>query len=801
MAPPYRIIGHPWPARVDGVGKITGTTQYADDLFLPRMLYGKLLRSPHAHANIVRIDTRQAAQLPGVLAVITGADLPHPFSIMPVNQDEHALALEKVRYVGDPVAAVAAVDEETAEAALHLIEVEYAPQRAIMSIDDALAYPEDRIHSYNRVGNVHRVVSLEFGEVEAGFAAADYIREDTFFFQGNTHIPMEQHAAVAHCTPDGKVTLWSATQTPHYVHRALAAVLGMPASRIRVIATPVGGGFGGKSDPFSHEFCAVKLAMLTGRPVKICLTREEVFYAHRGRHPVLMWIRTGVRRHGAITAMHFKSFIDGGAYSSYGVATTYYTGALQTVTYNLPAYRFEGMRVFTNKPPCGPKRGHGTPQPRYALEVHLDKIAADLGISPVQIRRPHLVRPFSRTVNHLRITSCGLGECIDAVVKRSHFLDKVGRLPFGRGVGFACSSYISGAGLPIYWNDMPHSGVTLQVDRSGGVAVLCGAIDIGQGSDSVLVYTVAEELGLHPSDIHLVTADTALTPVDLGSYSSRVTFMAGNAAIAAARKLRAQLFAVVAEALEVQADRLVAAAGRIFVADDPETGMPFAEAAQRTEARCGTLSASGSYKPPVLSGTYKGQGVGPSPAYSYTAAVVEVAVDADTGWITVHQVWIAHDIGKAINPYLVEGQIEGSVYMALGEVLMEEQVFRKGVHKIPSLLEYKSPTFLEMPRVETILIETLDPEGPYGAKEAGQGPLLPVIPAVANAVYDAIGVRIDEIPLTPDKVLRALDMQAQGQESRVGPRGIPAFDFPPPRRIDVPEEWLRVLPDPKNRRP
>jgi 4-hydroxybenzoyl-CoA reductase subunit alpha len=387
------------------------------------------------------------------------------------------------------------------------------------------------------------------------------------------------------------------------------------------------------------------------------------------------------------------------------------------------------------------------------------------------------------------------------VTARSGFLEKVGRLPFGHGVGFACSAYLSGAGLPIYWNDMPHSGVTLQVDRSGRVTVLCGAIDIGQGSDSVLVFTVAEELGLSPSDVHLLTADTALTPVDLGSYSSRVTFMAGNAAIAAARKLRAHIFQAVAVALDVPADRLIAADGRIFVADCPEVGLPFAEAAQRAEARFGTLSASGSYTPPELTGKFKGQGVGPSPAYSYTAAVVEVEVDADTGWTTVKKVWIAHDIGKAINPYLVEGQVEGSVYMALGEVLMEEQVFRRGVHKIPSLLEYKSPTFLEMPEVETVLIESLDPEGPYGAKEAGQGPLLPVIPAVANAVYDAIGVRIDEVPITPDKILKALEFKAQDKEPRVGPRGIPAFDFPPPRKIDVPEEWVSILPTPNSRRP
>ena len=801
MAAPYSIIGHPLPARVDGVGKVTGVTRYADDLLLPRMLYGKLLRSRFPHARLVRVDTSKATALPGVVAVITGADLPHPYSIMPVNQDEHALALDKVRYVGDPIAAVAAVDEETAEAALRHIEVEYAPLRSLMSIDDALAYPDDRIHTYNRVGNVHRVVALEFGDVDAGFAQADYIREDTFFFQGNTHIPLEQHAAVAHYTPDGHLTLWSATQTPHYVHRALAAVLGMPASHIRVIATPVGGGFGGKSDMFSHEFCAAKLAMCTGRPVKFCLTREEVFYAHRGRHPVLMWVRTGVRHDGAITAMHFKSFVDGGGYSSYGVASVLYTGALQTVTYRVPHYRFEGLRVFTNKPPCGPKRGHGTPQPRFALEVHLDKIAADIGLTPVQIRRPHLVQPFSMTVNHMRITSCGLGECIDAVVQRSGFREKMQQLPYGWGVGLACSAYLSGAGLPIYWNDMPHSGVTIQVDRSGGVCVFCGAIDIGQGSDSVLVFIVAEELGLSPGAVRLVAADTALTPVDLGSYASRVTFMAGNAAIAAARKLRTQIFEGVATAWGVAVERLAAANDRIYVADDPNLVMTFAEAVQRAEATFGTLSASGSYTPPALAGKYRGHGVGPSPAYSYTAAVVEVEVDPETGWITISKVWIGHDVGKAINPYLVQGQVEGSVYMALGEVLMEEQVFRKGVHKAPSLLDYKSPTFLEMPEVETILIESQDPEGPYGAKEAGQGPLLPVIPAVANAVYDAVGVRIDEIPITPDKILKALELKAKGHNGRIGPRSIPAFAFPPPRQVAVPEEWTQIVPDPATRRP
>ncbi|MDR7482601.1 MAG: molybdopterin-dependent oxidoreductase [Armatimonadota bacterium] len=792
MAHDFSIIGRPLP-RVDGPAKAAGQTRFADDLHLPRMLYGRLLRSVHAHARIVRIDTSRARALPGVLAVLTGADLPVKFGILPVSQDEHALCVDRVRFVGDPVAAVAAVDEETAERALELIDVEYDPLPAIMTIEDALRRDDVRIHDYgDGPANVHKMVALEFGDVEEGFREAAYVCEDVFYFEGSTHLPMEQHAAVASYEADGKLTVWSATQTPHYVHRALAKVLEYPPSRIRVIATPVGGGFGGKSDPFSHEIVAARLAMLTGRPVKITCTREEVFYIHRGRHPVLMWVKTGFSRDGRITAMHFKSFLDGGAYGSYGVATTYYTGALQPTTYRIPRYRFEGLRVFTNKPPCGPKRGHGTPQPRFALECHLDKAAAALGLDPVELRRRNLVEPHSMTVNHLRITSCGLRECIDRVVEASGYLARRGRLPAGRGLGFAVSAYLCGAGLPIYWNEMPQSEVQIKIDRGGGVTVYSMAIDIGQGSDSVLASTVAEVLGIEPADVALVTADTDLTPIDLGSYSSRVTFMAGNAALEAAQKMRDLVFAAVAEKLEVPAELLAARGRRIFNREKPDMGVDWPEAVRLAEARWGLLLTSGSYRAPKLAGPYKGSGVGPSPAYSYTACVVEVTCDAETGWVTVDRVWIAHDIGRAINPLLVEGQVEGSVYMALGEALMEEQVFRRGVHKFPSMLEYKSPTILETPQIHTFLVETVDPEGPFGAKEAGQGPLLPVIPAVANAVADALGVRIDEVPITPDKVLAALADRRKGGPGRVGPSGVPAVRFKDPIRVEPPAGWQRV---------
>jgi 4-hydroxybenzoyl-CoA reductase subunit alpha len=796
----FSVIGAPLP-KVDAIGKVTGRALYADDLMLPRMLYGKLLRSPHPHARILSVDISRALELPGVLAVITGADLPQKYGILPSSQDEHALELDKVRYVGDPIAAVAATDPDIAEKAVKHIYVKYEVLPALMSIEEALAHPEVKINDDARIGNIHKAVAFEFGDMAAGFAAADYVREDWLFYEGNNHVPLEAHSAVASWEPNphdrhgGKLTLWSSTQTPHYVHREVSKVLGLPPSHVRVIAPAVGGGFGGKTDPFSHEICAAELSRRTGRPVKISCTREEVFLIHRGRHPVKMWVRTGVKQDGTITAMHFRSWLDGGAYGSYGVATTYYTGALQTVTYALPCYKFEGMRLFTNKPPCGPKRGHGTTQPRYAVEVHLDKIAHDLGIDPAELRRRNLVAPYSRAVNGLRITSCALDECLEQVVERSGFRTRQGdketrrqgdaaqeislspglpvSLSIKRGMGLAASAYLCGAGRPIYWNDMPHSAVQIRLDRGGGVTVYCGATDIGQGSTSVLAYVVAEELGVALDDIHLATADTTLTPVDLGSYSSRVTFMAGNAAIAAARKLKLQLLEVAAERLHVPADQLESADGVIFDADDPGVTMPLVEAIQMAEARHGALVASGSYAPPPgISADYKGAGVGPSPAYSYSACVAQVAVDVETGELQVEKLWLAHDVGRSLNPLLVAGQVEGGAYMGFAEATMEQQVFRKGRHKFPSLLDYKIPTTLDTPEIEAILVGSPDPEGPFGAKEAGQGPLNPVIPAIANAVFDAIGVRIDETPITPDKVLRAL-------------RGKPAVVKP----IEPPAQW------------
>ena len=788
------VIGIP-RRRVDGRAKATGQTKYADDLILPRMVFAKLLRSPEPHARVAAIETARASAHPGVLLILTGKDLAIPYGILPVTQDEHALAVDKVRFVGDPVALVVARDEITAAEAVDLIDVRYERLATIADYDEALTTSEPRIHDYGTEGNVHKKVSMQFGDVDQALADADHVFEDLFFYEGNTHLALEQHATVAYQDGDGKLVVYSSTQTPHYLHRALAKALEVPAAHIRVIAAPNGGGFGGKSDPFNHEIAVAKAALMLDRPVKITLTREEVFYCHRGRHPVMMKFRTGVKKDGTLTAVHLQTILDGGAYGSYGVASTFYTGALQTVTYHVPRYKFEGCRVFTNKAPCGPKRGHGTPQSRFGQEVQIDKIAERMGIDPAAFRLRIVEQPNTLTANFLRVSTIGLAECIRRVVKASDWSHRFRQSGRGRGVGLACSSYLSGAGLPIYWNDMPHSAVQLKLDRSGGVTAFCGASEIGQGSDDVLVACVAEILGIEPFDIRPVTGDTDLTPVDLGSYSSRVTLMMGNAAIQAAERARDILAEAVEKKLSIPRSRLVFAERRVFDAEDPSNGLSFRDAICTAEALFGAVGTVGSYTPPKSAARFKGGGVGPSPTYSYTAAVVEVEVDESSGWVTVPRVWVAHDIGRALNPTLVRGQVEGSVYMALGEALMEEQAYRRLphrlsnalVHKFPSMLEYKSLTSLDMPDVVTELVENPDPNGPFGAKEVGQGPLLPIMPAVANAVYDAVGVRIDEVPITPDKIMKALTDKAAGKPARFGPKVFPTVGWPEP--LQVPPPW------------
>ncbi|MFQ5798728.1 MAG: xanthine dehydrogenase family protein molybdopterin-binding subunit, partial [Bacteroidota bacterium] len=739
-------------------------------------LYGKILRSPHAHARILSIDTTRAEKLPGVITVMTGKELPFKYGILPSSQDESPLCIDKVRFVGDGVAAVAAIDEFTAQEALKLISVRYELLPPVLSISDALRTDLPKIHPETKYeNNVAKHVELEFGSVDEGFSAADYVREDEFFYGPSTHAMIEPHAALASFEPsqnsnsfkDGYLTLWTSTQTPHYVRRTLAKVLQMRTSHVRVIKPYLGGGFGGKSEPFALEFCASWLSIKSGRPVKITYTREEVFYSHRGRHATKMWLKTGMKKDGTITAVKYKAWLDGGAYGSYGVVTSYYTGQFLTMPYKVPQFKFESWRVYTNKPPSGPKRGHGGPQPRFAFEVHLDRIATELGMDPAEIRLKNLVESNSMTVNSLRITSCGIRDCIEKVLEASGWPEKRGKLPPGQGIGLAASAYISGAGKEIYWEGLPHSGAIVTIDRFGGATVLTGSADIGQGSKTVIASLVAETLGISISDIRVCEADTDLTPVDLGSYSSRVTFMAGNAVLRAAEELRQKMFEAAAGTLKTHISDLRAVRGEIVSRANSTKRLMFTDAVRLAETRFGTLCATGWYAPPKLGGTYKGAGAGPSPSYSFTAHVVMLEVDQETGNVKINNVWSAHDCGKALNKMMVEGQIKGCVAMGIGEALSEVLSYTRrtpgyqagshgGLSRATSLLNYTIPTAVDVPPLDVFIVESIDPEGPLGAKEAGEGPLLSVPPAIANAIYDAVGVRLSSIPFTPDKILKAL---------------------------------------------
>lgn len=788
-APATTVIGSGM-RKVDGLEKSTGRAVYTDDVTLPGMLHGKILRSPHPHARILSIDTSRAEALEGVHAVITGRDMPIQYGIIPWTQDEYPLCVDRVRYIGDGVAAVAAIDEDTAIEALSLIGVEYQELPAFLDphlalqADGSTPYVHDpRKEGWN--GNITKVVELEFGDIEAGMEKADVVVEGDYFFEGTTHAAIEPHCAIGQWDGVGRLTVWSATQVPHYLHRELARVLELDQAQVRVLQPLVGGAFGGKSEPFDLEFCVGKLSMKTGRPVKILYTREEVFYSHRGRHPFHMHYRTGATKDGKLSSIDAKILLDGGAYASFGLVTTYYSGQLLCAPYEMPAYRFDSTRVYTNKPACGPKRGHGSVQPRFAFEVQIDKLAEKVELDPIEFRRRNFIGENTRTINELRVTSNGFLKCLSSVETASAWEDKFRSLPFGRGIGIAGSTYISGTNYPIYPNEMPQSAVQMQIDRSGRVAVFSGASEIGQGCDSVVAYIAAEELGVPLEWVRVLRGDTDFTPVDLGAYSSRVTFMLGNAAIDAATRLRRLVQGSVSKSWGVKSSEVLLSGGLALWAQDTSKHMPIAEAFNLAEAEHGTLGATGWYNTPKdVHGEYRGGTIGASPAYSFTAHVAEVDVDIETGVVEVRKIWIAHDCGRALNPVLVEGQIEGSAYMGAAEAIMEEQIFkdvdhgRAGLHNAPSLLDYRIPTSLDTPELESLIVESIDPEGPYGAKEAGEGPLHPSIPAIANAIYDAIGVRVDRLPFSPPNVWRAIQRaRDEGKLSKPAMPGVTPRDI------------------------
>jgi 4-hydroxybenzoyl-CoA reductase subunit alpha len=798
----FSIIGKP-VAMIDSAGKTTGAGKYTDDLTVPGMLIGKILHSPHPHARIKKIDAAKALALEGVVAVVTGADAPNKYGILPVGHDETALAVDKVRYIGDNVACVAAISESIAEEACRLIDVEYEVLPAYFDPEDSMKAEADLIHDH-KLHNLEKDYHHVFGDPDAGFAEAEHIAEARYIAGEVTHAAMEPHSTLAsfeldsHTGQMGRLTVWSSTQVPYYLQHKLSLVLELPMSQIRVIKPLVGGGFGGKSEVIPLEIIAAVAARAAKAPVKITYTREEVFWAHRGRPRTLIDLKTGVKRDGRITAVAARVVQDGGAYCSYGVVTILYSGALLGALYDIPNIRYDGYRVLTNKPACGAMRGHGTVNVRFAFESQLDEIAAALKLDPADIRRVNLLKPPCITVNGLRVQSYGLPECVEKVVERSGWAARKGKLGRGRGLGLGCSHYVSGAANSIIRSDMPHSTVNIKIDRDGGVVVYTGASEIGQGSDTMTAQVAAEVLGCSLGRVKVVAADTDLTPIDIGSYSSRVTFMAGNATLRAAEDVKKQIVSAAAKKMGCAPEEVVfrddvvsrkgaaatpptadaaTVAGRVDGQvlrgsvqqkrkdEGPKDRMTFEEAVVAAIDFHGALSGTGSYAPPTEArgGKHKGGGVGPSPAYSYAAQVAEVSVDEETGAVTVHKVWAAHDCGRALNPVAVEGQVIGSVWMGLGQALQEEMVWKDGLLMNPGLLEYRSPSSVESPEVECILVESVDPEGPFGAKECSEGSLAATIPAISNAIYDAVGVRLREAPFTPERVLAALRDQ-KGQK-------------------------------------
>ena len=762
------IIGKSIPL-ADAPGKVTGRGKYADDLSVPGMLHGRILHSPHAHARIRSIDVSRAEALPGVKAVITGKDASTPYGVLPIGHDECALVVDKVRYIGDNVAAVAATTPEIAEQALKLIHVHYEPLPAYFDPLESMKAESNWIHD-EKPHNIEKEYHHEFGTPEPALAASDFVREERYYAGEINHAAMEPHSTLAIWEPDNRLTVYSSTQVPYYLHRTLGEVCQMPMSQIRVIKPLVGGGFGGKSEVIPLEITAGVLAQKARQPVKITYTREEVFYAHRGRPITYVDMKMGISRAGKINAVLARVVQDGGAYCGYGPVTVLYSGALLGAIYDIPNVKFDGYRVLTNKPVCGAMRGHGTVNVRFAFEALLDALACDAGLDPADVRRVNLLKAPCMTVNGLRVTSYGLPECIEKVVERSGWKQKRGKLPYGRGVGIACSHYVSGAANPVVRSNMPHTTVHLKIDRDAAVTLYSGASEIGQGSDTMQIQVIAETLGVLPSRVKLVAADTELTPVDLGSYSSRVTFMAGNACIEAAKNMRAQIYAAVAKRLGCDAAALEPVGEEIVCSKNPDLRMTFDKAVIAAMDFHGALVASGAYTPPEESrgGKFKGAGVGPSPSYSYSAQVAEVSVDPETGHVRVENIVVAHDCGRALNPLAVEGQVIGSVYMGMGQALQEEMSWRNGRLMNPTLLEYRIPTTLETPNIDCIIVESHDPEGPFGAKEAGEGSLAATIPAIANAIYDAVGVRINTLPLSPEKVLAAI----QEKKKQAGGNGV-----------------------------
>jgi 4-hydroxybenzoyl-CoA reductase subunit alpha len=752
---------------LDGPEKVSGRAKYTADILAAGQLAGAIYRSPYSHAEILEVDTSEAEKLPGVIGIVTGADCDRTFGVLPVARGgEHPLARDRVRYRGEPVAAVAAVDDATARKALRLIKMKVRELPAYYTAKDALAPGAVALHEY-RPGNLERDVFYDLGNVDDGFAQADLVREGTYNCPEVCQNQMEMHAAIAeYDTVRDRMTVHASTQVPYYVHLMLAKILDMDMSKIRVIKPQVGGGFGCRTETLNVELIAAILARKVRGTVRMVVNREETFITHRGRPETDVKVKIGMRKDGRILAAEVECTQRGGAHSGYGVVTILYAGSMIYALYDLQAVRYVGKRVLTNTPPCGAFRGHGTVDVRFAFESLLDEMATELGLDPFVVRRANLLKAPTFTGNDLMVNSYGLPECIDAVEQQSGWKQRKGKMGKGKGLGMACSHYVSGASKPVNWTGEPHATVKIKVDFDGSIVVLSGAADIGQGSTTILGQAAAEVLGIDLTRIKVITGDSDIVPKDNGSYSSRVTFIVGNAAIDAARKLRDLFVAGAARRLEGQPED-IECLGETYRHKGNGKTLTLTEVIGEALKDTGTITVTGTYStiPESHGGKkYRGAAIGGSMGYSYSAQVVEVTVDEDTGVVTIDKVWVAHDCGKALNRLTVEGQVEGSVWMGMGQAMSEETGYHEGLMVTGNMLDYRVPTIQDSPPIETTIVESNDPHGPFGAKEAGEGSLAAFLPALTAAVYDAIGVRFSDLPMTPDRVYAAIEKKRRADE-------------------------------------
>jgi 4-hydroxybenzoyl-CoA reductase alpha subunit len=750
MSSKYSVIGtrvH----RVDGPQKVTGNAKYTFDLVLPNMLYGKVLRSPHPHARILKINTARAKRLIGVKAVVTGKDTIGKkqgiWRRFPELCDEEILCRAKVRYIGDPVAAVAAIDEDTAEEALDLIDVEYEPLPAVFDPLEAITEEAPQIHEGVELNiNINR--HIEWGNVDDAWKDCAHIREDQFICSSQAHMCMETHDAIASFDHGGKLTMWTSTQSAYYIQRLLADMTGLREGDIRVINPYTGGGFGSKFELDSAQFCAAILSMKLCKPVKIVLSREEEFIATKRRTPMYYFLKLGAKKDGTLLAKEVRVITEGGAYTAMGATALYLTGFFSSFPYKYPNYRYDGYRAYTNTAPTSAMRGFGAPQSTFCGESQLDMMAEDLGIDPIEIRRKNGMTPNYEVPGQAFIQSCGLHQCLDKIEEH---IKEQGKLPPNHAIGVACYGFMSG-GI-FNWFDTPYafSSAIVRINIDGKVDLFTGANEIGQGSDTTLSMICAEELGVKLDDIRIHSADTGICPPDLGAWGSRETLHNGNAVKRAAADAKNQLLEFAAAKMGVNiVHDLDIRDCRVYLADRPERDISYYDVVKEAiRGKDGEAIIGRGHYTPHRKGMI-------SPAYSFGVQAAEVAVDPGTGKYKLLNVTTAHESGTVINPVGIEGQLEGAIMMAGGYGFCEDQPMDEGKILNPSIADYKLIRSLDMPETKILEVDTYEPEGPFGAKEAGEGLTNPTAGAIGNAVYKAVGVRINTLPITPEKVFRAL---------------------------------------------